>query len=330
MPNTKEGALASARRAIHKIVERHKRLPRAVCRLCGGVVGVGQGQVYGEPGVEAERSDRERERAGLPPIRAWTRQHETCLDDSRVVRTLTGLEVSPEVANAALMSTTPVLEGHRRPGAVRPVYAYQRALGNVAPLPWSGGPWSHVSAEDRRQLTQTVREMHQDTQVRARPHACVDGPCGWCGVRLSTGWMESREKWRDGSPAPLCADCNPVEGRRPPMLSREALRAGTLEALTGLSMAGLQEIAAKTIKAYADVADDDHPGTDERWAYAPETLHEIRERFRMGYWHMLKEPLRSQYGELARAARGAAGVRSRQEREAAERAELAQAGWITS
>ena len=96
-------------------------------------------------------------------------------------------------------------------------------------------PWRHL---DRKELVKAVKSL---PRLRRRagldPSRCRDGACGWCGVAESCGWHTSKQRWPDGTPAPLCRSCHEVRraARRGPTPSRAICLRRWAEAMTGRS-----------------------------------------------------------------------------------------------
>jgi hypothetical protein len=92
-------------------------------------------------------------------------------------------------------------------------------------------PWKFV---DQKALTKAVKSL---PRLRRRagldPSRCASGACGWCGVPESCGWFTSKQKWPDGSPAPLCRACHEVDVRHGRPSHPDDLPAALAEAITG-------------------------------------------------------------------------------------------------
>lgn len=86
--------------------------PTALCRTCGSLVKTGDG-VRDDEGLSGLTSgaaaviDTLRAKQGLPALDGWRRAHEACdsLDYAGVLARITGLDVTHEVAEAALGAT---------------------------------------------------------------------------------------------------------------------------------------------------------------------------------------------------------------------------------
>lgn len=55
-----------------------------------------------------------------------------------------------------------------------------------------------------------MRAAAAEVSLIGVPTLCTDGACGMCGRHHALGWHASPLTWSDGSPAPLCRDCNRV------------------------------------------------------------------------------------------------------------------------
>ncbi|MCM3614378.1 hypothetical protein M3672_07980 [Microbacterium enclense] len=318
--------LAGARALLANLASAEAERPRAVCAMCGGVVHAGRDLVVGEPSFEDRRLDEERKSNGLPALHGWQRRHEACVDSVAVVRAITGRKVPAEVAHAALRAANPLVpvEGPFRRLAL---YAELRTTHVEDLVGWkSARPWAHLTDDERRMFADMVDEEAREHRLRNEPHRCTDGACGFCGVALALAWGESPLKWSNGTAAPACRDCFAVLRRRRPTRDLRLLRGLGVEMLSGASGLGLAEHFGDDMRVYADLAGDDHTGTDERWTYAP-LLAEIREEARMLLPTSLPEPLRSEYTAKLADAREAAAARAAERREAERREELAD--WVS-
>lgn len=326
-----EMILKGLRAKLAEMAEREAQLPRALCRVCGGIVAKGQGEIESEPTWQSRTRrhtsgviDGERAKRGLPPFFDWQRSHTACAGGpERTILALTGIEVTPTIAVAALSRMLP-----RRFAAFsafpEPNMAHVR-LKDEKPL-----PWSHVSDADRAALATVVRKTHDSS----KPKRCREGACAWCGVSHSLTWHASTETWADGSRAPLCGDCYPVWRKRGASDDRADRRANALEAL---SSAAWWPMTGGGIHCYVDIARDDHSGTPGRWEYAPEPLAELRESARIGHPESLPGEIRDEYKEKRRHAMREAQAKASAltamadaDDERAEREAAVAAGWPLS
>ncbi|MGP6172054.1 hypothetical protein ACTU6V_12710 [Microbacterium sp. A204] len=322
--------LKGLRARLAEATEREAQLPRALCRICGGVIAKGQGVIEPESAWSSSRRqsseiiDRERVKKGLPPLHNWRRSHTGCAGGpERTIRALTGIDVTPAVAAAALAQMFPrrytACSSHPDPGRAHHVFK--------EPKPQ---PWSHLSDVDLVALAAAVRKTHDPSM----PRRCRDGACAWCGVSRSLSWHKSSEKWADGSEAPLCGDCYPVWRKRGASGDREDRRANALEALSG---AAWFPMTGGGIRCYVDIAGDDRGGTLGRWEYAHEPLAELRETARIKKPESLPGEIRDEYREKRRQAMLDSEARAHHvaelaaaEAEQAEREAAIAAGWPLS
>ncbi|WP_314475151.1 hypothetical protein [uncultured Microbacterium sp.] len=137
----------------------------------------------------------------------------------------------------------------------------------------TGRPWAHLSTEQRERVQQVLREVIRNRQVGP----CVQGACGLCGRRDSLRWFEGYAflTWPDGSPAPMCAECQGVADRRPAPQSVEELRVIGVECATGFAQWGYTAPAA--FRCYAEVKGSDGNGYAEPWDYG-EGIREFRDQ----------------------------------------------------
>ena len=332
-PRTTADRVARARERVAALNERERarldalrRLPRALCAVCGGIVPAGEGSRDGiskwassDGRAEWSMNDRERIKRGLPPVDEWRRRHERCATTPAIVEQLIDVHgLSPYVAGSALGALRePLLARDRAATATHAFLASQDA----APRPWA---W--VGDAEREALRRAVDRA----RATVEPRRCKSGACAWCGVAESIGWRSSPEKWSDGKPAPLCRACAVVwDGRGAPQ-DRDGLRSSALQALSGAASMTNADLG---LRCYVDIAKDDHSGTATPWAYAP-ALAEITERARLTWPGSLPTGLRDEYTEKASQAKREAWAALAAERTAADRARLRaeadaarEAGW---
>lgn len=327
----KAGALAAARAKLSEIIAERERLPHAVCFICGGIVHAGAGRSNGTPTREAIILDAKRKRSGLPALAGWSRAHDGCFDSVAVVRTITGLRVSADIAATAVGRARVTLELGERfiaPGEEAPplpamLYAVDNADMFNEAAGWMGQAWGHLTVEARREFADVVTQAEREHYRRTTPLRCVDGPCGACGVATSLAWWKSPMAWRDGSPAPWCADCGAVADRRPVTSDTTGMRALAIEALSGASGMGMGDRFGEFMRMFCELVEPGHPGTDERWQHAPEAWGELREAVRLALPNSLPADLADEYRAKAKAQAEAADAARRDE----ARAEAAAAGW---
>lgn len=321
--STTAGALARAREALAE----RAALVRAVCDVCGGIVGFGMGISLGEPTREDHRTDKTRAERLLPSLHGWTRRHTACDDPVRVVAAVCGLRVAPEVAKSVLAEVHPIVVLPGTPTHPAAIYAAERATKFDLATAWRGRAWAHLTKRDREAFARVVSDERREHRLATEPHKCVQGPCGACGVTLSLGWHESPMQWSDGTPAPWCRDCYRVADRRPETRDPLHLRAIALEALSGASGMDMAERFGPHMQLFCELVDQGHEGTAERWEFAAERWAEVREAARMSYPGSLPPDLAADYRQRMRQVREEHDARRRESAREAARAEAAAAGW---
>lgn len=313
------------------LAQRDARLIAGVCAACGGLVREGEGvsadlNPWETGAARAERVtvDGERRRAGLPVIAGWGRRHTQCTTASRIVAQIIGVSVSDHVAGTALAKIA------GRPGAQRGILIQDR----WASPGWASRelhdrkpkPWAHLRPEEVEGVRLAVREA----DARSRQQRCRRGACAWCGASHALAWHRGPEAWSDGSPAPLCGDCERVWSSRGRPIGEDAQRACALEALSGAAtFDGNGRVAALVLLRFWEVAGDDHAGLAEPWAYAAEPLAQIREAARLAWPGTLPPEIRDEYLEKSRIEQ-VERVRAMRERAADERAEAEAAERLAS
>jgi hypothetical protein len=112
-------------------------------------------------------------------------------------------------------------------------------------------PWRHVDREALDEAIGRLPELRVDAGLVDSP--CVDGNCGWCGVREARGWASFGHTWADGTPAPLCGPCAAIFERtgRPDPAWWDAQRAGIAEAVSGVPVM-LGETPPAGLRAFAE------------------------------------------------------------------------------
>lgn len=281
---------------------REEELPRAVCSICGGIVAAGTGTIAPEGWQSVEQArewggiDAERARKKLAPLMAWRRRHNECQTTSQMVRAILDVDVPDQIAGAALAALRLPLTARnlwdgvrvRIKPSLRPPRDVKAILGRREPR-----PWSHLTADDVEELRRAIAKE----QAVDQPRRCVDGACAWCGVSASPAWTRSPERWSDGSPAPLCAECAAVWDSDGQPGDHESLRGAALHALSGARAFTLTGLGIRT---FADIAGGDHDGHSTPWVYAEEPLAALRERARMTWPSTLPAHLRQDYAERSR------------------------------
>jgi hypothetical protein len=299
---------ARARLALERArhdAERARRadLVPAHCRVCGGPVAQGEGERLPEP-----PSDRHGDswsvvhESWMPAPRGadrWRRAHDRCARMTRAdaIAAVAGVRLSEEQAQRVDV-----------------------ALPIAAAGPWnttSERPWGFVTDAERAAL------RHAALLARAvgRAIQCADGACGVCGVRYAASWFESDLRWRDGSPAPVCGDCDPIwtrwGGTSAHASREERQRAAALEALTGYRLP-LGHAAPQGLEPYARSSDGDPVGHEHPWAWSPR-LEELRSEVWRVRPQLAPDDRRDEF-EAQRSADVAAKAQARREAAEAEAA----------
>lgn len=235
--------------------KRRAELIPAPCRVCGAMVAQGEGERL--PAPPADRHGdcwsvvHEQWVPAPKDADRWRRAHDSCatLDRAGIVHVLTGVLLATE---QALHVETPVPQ--------------------ASAWPWnrtSDRPWGFVADTEREAL----RAAAKLAQAAGRSILCSDGACGCCGVRYSASWFASDLRWADGSPTPVCSECDPVwsrwGGANPHASREERQRAATLELLTGWKLPmGLS--LPEGLQPYARSSDGDVVGHPEPFAWSPQ------------------------------------------------------------
>lgn len=266
--NDKNVRLTGLRGWVQKNDERRERenaLPKALCRVCGGWAKAGEGSRDPEPprGLVPLPANPSRVVLVTPPhapedADGWRRACDIC----------TGA-TSGEIVGAVVGRTVDSRDAQKVIGRM---HRFDENDFLVQEFPTAqttgrgtGRPWAHLSTEDRERVQQVLREVIRDRQSGP----CVQGACGLCGRRNSVRWFEGYAflTWPDGSPAPVCTECQEVVDRRPATQSIEQLRVIAVESATGFSQM-LYE-APSDFRVYAESKDSDGNGYAEPWAYSP-------------------------------------------------------------
>lgn len=253
--------------------ERRRILPRAVCRVCGGVVPEGTGLRIAEGWIEgrdatAERGmDAELTARGEPIVDSWRRQHAACpVERHEVIAILAG--VSDLTPREGELITE--LDRQRVFAVLQYGWGSARLVAHQ-PLPNRAFEWVDVP-----RLKAAVEQVLATT----RPRRCVEGACGVCGVGVSVGWVESPLTWPDGSRAPLCGECARASETyaKPELLNDlEHLRLVGLWRWLGLWTMGAEPLG---FRVFAEVATDEErqEGYGEAFSFRPIQLAEVRHR----------------------------------------------------
>lgn len=287
--------LAAARASVSERNERAERLPRALCRYCGGLAGAGEGGLYDvvPPNVKAGPSGqvtpgaREAEQArweARQPREAslWTRSCETCetaVRESRLAASAFAVLVGRHVAEVDAQAALATL----RHWEVDPTTGHPSGLGGIDVFSIEseravGEPYGHLSADDKTAMLAALREVEGRHIPEPGPH----GACGMCGVAQHTDWeatgsmVSSALRWPDGEPALMCGDCFTVWRRRGGPQDDFGLRAVVWEALTGEPV-GLGGGVDEAVVPYCRSRHADRDGVEAAWAWARAGLERMRE-----------------------------------------------------
>lgn len=266
-----------ARREAEK--RRRAELLASFCRVCGGPVAAGEGERLPAPPADRHGDcwSPVHESWVLAPKDAdrWRRAHDSCakLDRAGIVRVLTGLNLATE---RALEVDAPVPE--------------------AALWPWNrtgAQPWSFMTSAE----LEALRAAAELAQAAGRSILCSDGACGCCGRRYSSAWFESDLRWADGSPAPVCGECDAIwmrwGGSSPHAAREERQRAATLELLTGYRLP-LGHVAPAGLEPYCRSSDGNPVGHEMPFAWSPQ-LHELRREVWTSQPHLAPEDRRQEF-----------------------------------
>ncbi|WP_100811712.1 hypothetical protein [Microbacterium sp. BR1] len=181
----------------------------------------------------------------------WRRAHDECasLDRAGIVHVLTGVFLKTEQARHV-----------------------EAPLPTASAWPWnrtSDRPWAFVSDAEREAL----RAAAELAQADGRSILCSDGACGCCGRRYSSAWFESELQWSDGTPAPLCGECDTVwarwGGTTPHATREERQRAAVLELVSGYRLP-MGHVAPAELEPYCRSSDGDPVGRTTPFAWSPQ------------------------------------------------------------
>jgi hypothetical protein len=145
-----------------------------------------------------------------------------------------------------------------------------RDLPDAQPHAEPGRAWGHVNKRQLRKAVQSLPRLRAQHGLTPRP--CASGPCCWCGLRLSTGWVNEGHKWADGSKAPLCGVCSAAwvrHGGLSGRLSRTFYsdqRAAGWSAMVGSDLP-MGHLPPPEFRLWAEVAPAGHPGHNVPFGY---------------------------------------------------------------
>lgn len=233
-------------------------LPEGPCRICGARVPAGHGTrlepVNRGPAQPPRRlvvNGLVRDHSG----QEWDRQHDKCRSEwGWVISQLLGVSVTEREA----------LEVRELSG-VDAVAMNADRVAKRKPFDW-------VTADELDRLTKAWDRV----RPQSRGAHCVDGPCGWCGVRVAKGWVTSALKWTDATSAPLCGVCAQAWTGAGQPGDIDEQRYLAQEMFTGVPrhMGGQHH----GMRVFTDVAGEDRHGFERPWSYAPEAMRELRRR----------------------------------------------------
>jgi hypothetical protein len=270
-------------------------LPRAICWVCGTRVAAGRGtrlpKSFGVTGSRQEFHNLviagpESGMATPSNVDGWRRAHDGCKADvmaivTRVLGARMPSGATPRQVGKALAEVPLALSAARaQRGAQR----------------W---PFDWITPEEREALAEAIKRA-----IRAdAPRRCKDGACGACGRSRSIHWRKSPLRWSDGTPAPLCQECRSAADGWSllPIASVADIRMAAERLHTGIAFANQEPMG---MRLYADLADGEHRGHREPWAYSP-ALAEFRELAWRAHPTLIPDPdIRARYvAERAEAER---------------------------
>lgn len=275
--------------------ERERELPRAQCRVCGGWAKVGEGSRDAEPfrGLAPHPADPSRRVLVSPPKAPadaddWRRTCAACVvaTPGEIVSAVVGHTVDTNDANRVF--------GRMRNFDLNDVLVVEFPTAQTAGR-GTGRPWGHLRAEDRRRVRNVLREVVDDR----RPGISKWGACGLCGRRESLRWCEGPNflRWPDGSPAPVCAECQRVVDRRPEADSMEQLRVIGVEIATGFAQ--MYYRAPDEFRLYAETKDCDGNGHALAWDYG-DGIREFQEEMWADRPNLAPEDRRDEFAQRLR------------------------------
>ncbi|MBD3941684.1 hypothetical protein IF188_08255 [Microbacterium sp. NEAU-LLC] len=273
----KTSRLAAARAYIERVraereaaaEKRKRKLPAAICRVCGTNVPAGTGTRGDDPNRRPDAMKHAPQLAEIeklgPLVDFWRRTCDDCTAadaagelEARAVSTAVGFPVaiSDALAVVGLMRrTNPVT------GVVTGMFPTAEVSGR-----WSGRPWGHLTPEDRKSIRATLDDVVGDTL----PKRHKSGACGLCGARAALVWWvgPSSLRW-PGSDATvhICDTCAEVWNRRGGPDDGDDLRRVVVELATGYAVPfGLR--APEGVRPFAASAAADPEGLDEPWTFS--------------------------------------------------------------
>lgn len=243
--------------------EREAAAPRAICKVCGGWAKAGEGSREEAPVKMRPHPTRDGVMITSEPAPAnaddWRRECRSCVASSMadVVRQVIGHELSDADARVVVSRMKTIDPEHL---TLHLGFPTAQATGGG-----TGRAWGHLRAEDRERVRRVLRDVTRERQIGP----CVQGACGLCGRRNSLRWFEGYAflRWPDGSPAPVCRECQGVADRRPAPQNIDALRVIAVECATGHAQWGYT--APREFRVYAESKDCDGNGHPEPWTYSP-------------------------------------------------------------
>lgn len=242
-------------------------LDAAPCRICGVMVPEHTGdRLHAKYAVPSHWRDVEAEdgsvwQRAVPAGNPWLRQHTRCRSNvGWILSQVVGSRVTDDEAKRLLEYTD------KLPAA------FQQAQAEGLMLDWRKGwakPFDWFTAGDRRELRAALDPVRREIAAApdGRMRRCTSGACGVCGAAWSSGWKSGPVTWSDGTKAPLCADCAVLWRATPTDQGVDGLRVRAEAALAGMRpQLGDDSLG---LRLYADLAGDDHAGTDQPWEYMP-------------------------------------------------------------
>jgi hypothetical protein len=264
----RQDRLTALRAVAAERAEREAALPRAICRTCGGWAHAGAGTMREPSAWEGprERQEREELERRLPEeVAGWRRTCGTCARvkgdhlGEYVLRALLGVQTSTAEGNRVLRD---LLEWNPR------AVAFDSAVPIASECErWTGRPWGHVSGAERGALRSRVLGLLVNYRAEALPRPSTQGACGLCGIRDAVSWHATSLIWPDGSPAPMCGNCDEVNLRRGEPTDAAGIRRVAAEAATGRPIP-LGEEAPEGFRAFYEHRTANPEGHAEPWAYS--------------------------------------------------------------
>ncbi|MGW9168417.1 hypothetical protein [Agromyces sp. NPDC055658] len=308
--------MQALRAKVAEVDARQRDLPRAVCRVCGVTVPAGHGSRLPEavwldgPSIAYERQvDEARALAGRPVIDMWRRACDRHGDPTAeaVIEELLGLDVTANEARVAVVRFgRPLIAAQRWPVGDAPENIAKRDIGE---------PWGWIDRE-------ALREAVNGALGAMRPSRCGDGACGMCGRRSSIGWVRSSLQWADGSPAPVCRECDRALTKASSPTDIERIRE-----VAAYELLGRWELAVDVagLRLFVEVAGDEErtEGYGEPWSYRPEALAAVKRT------NFLQHPRWAPSGERESIDAELAERRRELDEEAARKAEAEQPSWAS-